>query len=230
MNINIVFEDKNILVAEKPQGVPSQKDKTEAPDLNSYLMEYLNLKNPKDLNIINRLDRPVGGLVLFGKTSEATKALARDVQARSIKKDYIAVVEGRLETEVAELKDYITKNSKSNLSKITDQSDPSAKQAILSYKLLATKGNLSLLNIRLKTGRHHQIRVQLAHHGLPIWGDTKYNPGFSNVDSWTNIALWSYKLSLRHPVKKKIITLYSLPLLEYPWTEFRDELESLTAK
>lgn len=225
LKFKVIYEDKNLIVAEKPQGIPCQADKTGDKDLYSMVYEYLSKTNKTPiLNLINRIDRPVGGLVLFGKTAEATKKLSKDLLSRNIKKDYLAVVNGIPELEVAELKDFIITEGSLNISKVASAEIKNAKEAILSFKLLQSLEqngeNLSLLNIRLKTGRHHQIRLQLSNHGIPIWGDTKYNPEFQNVKEWHNIALWAYKLKLSHPITRKPLELYSLPEELYPWTLF----------
>ncbi len=220
----IIFEDKNILIAEKPQGMPSQKDPSGDEDLLSWAEKNQKEKvRNRNLKILNRLDRPVGGLVLFAKTAESVKILSRDIQNRNIKKDYLAVAEGIPEKEIMILKDWLSKDSEKNFSEAVSEDEENAKYAELSLKMLEKTEDKSLLNIRLKTGRHHQIRVQLSEHGLPIWGDKKYNPEFSDSSEKTVISLWAYKLSFRHPAKKKIMTFCSFPPEIYPWTEFSDK-------
>lgn len=232
MEFKIVFEDKNLIVVEKPQGMPCQKDPTGDPDLYSIVYKYLEGQkaNPV-LNLINRLDRPVGGLVLFGKTAESTKKISKDLLSRNIKKDYIAVVNGVPPVETGELVDYIIKLKSINMSAISSPGVDDAKESKLSFKVLSSicqkSGDLSLLNIRLKTGRHHQIRVQLSNYGTPIWGDTKYNPMFTDSKEWVNISLWAYKLSFFHPISRKPLNLYSLPPEVSPWTAFSSTLDIL---
>lgn len=232
MQFKIAFEDKNLIVVEKPQGMPCQKDPTGDEDLQSLVYRYLSEQaNNPILNLINRLDRPVGGLVLFGKTAEATKRITKDLLSRNIKKDYMAIVNGTPEVETAELKDFIVKLSSVNMSAISQPGNSNSKEAVLSFKLLAKNssesGDLSLLNIRLKTGRHHQIRLQLSNYGTPVWGDTKYNPLFKNSKTWVDICLWAYKLSFLHPIKRKQMTLYSFPTEKSPWTLFSTTLDRL---
>ncbi|OHW63468.1 ribosomal large subunit pseudouridine synthase D [Andreesenia angusta] len=232
MQFKVVFEDKNLIVVEKPQGMPCQKDPTGDPDLQSLVYEYLLKSSEKPvLNLINRLDRPVGGLVLFGKTAEATKRISKDLVGRNIKKDYLAVVNGAPGEEIASLTDYMVKLKSVNMSVIASPDDHDAKEARLSFKLLesvqAEEGALSLLNIRLKTGRHHQIRLQLSNYGTPVWGDTKYNPLFKNAKEWVDISLWAYKLEFVHPIKRKNLLLYSFPPEKSPWSFFESTLEML---
>lgn len=224
----IIFEDRNILIIEKPQGMPSQKDLSGEIDLLNWA-EYNQKEKVKnsDLKILNRIDRPVGGLVLFGKTKESVKFLSIDIQNRNIKKDYLSIVCGLPDKKIDILKNFILKNEEKNYSKICSENTNMSKYAELSYKCLSIQDRYSLLNIRLKTGRHHQIRVQLSHIGLPIWGDKKYNKEFIKISNNTNIALWAYKLSFRHPVKKKLMTFYSFPPKIFPWTEFNEIISKL---
>lgn len=232
MQFKIAFEDKNLIVVEKPQGMPCQKDTTGDADLQSLVYEYLLQSSEKPvLNLINRLDRPVGGLVLFGKTAEATKKISRDLVGRNIKKDYLAVVNGAPDDDIVSLTDYMVKLKSVNMSAISSPDTPGSKEAKLSFKLLesvsAEDGELSLLNIRLKTGRHHQIRLQLSNYGTPVWGDTKYNPLFANVKEWVDISLWAYRLELVHPVKRSNLLLYSFPPEKSPWSFFESTVEKL---
>lgn len=230
MQFKIVFEDKNLIVVEKPQGIPCQKDPTGDTDLQSLVYEYLLQSSEKPvLNLINRLDRPVGGLVLFGKTAEATKKISKDLMGRNIKKDYLAVVNGAPGDDIVSLTDYMIKLKSVNMSAISSPDDADSKEARLSFKLLesvsAEEGELSLLNIRLKTGRHHQIRLQLSNYGTPVWGDTKYNPLFANIKEWVDISLWAYKLEFVHPIKRNPMLLYSFPPEKSPWNLFESTLE-----
>ncbi len=229
----VIFEDRNIVVLEKPQGMPSQKDNSENIDLLTWANENIEKKN--DLKLLNRLDQPVGGLVILGKTDEAVKKLSRDIQRRNVRKDYIAVVFGKPDNQIEVYKDRLLKRKDKNFSEVIEKNQKEyqkAKDAELSLKLLGSDEDLSLINIRLKTGRHHQIRVQTSYHGIPIWGDTKYSISenakeLEENEGWINIALWSYKLSFTHPISRKQITLYSLPENCYPWSIFYDKLTAL---
>jgi 23S rRNA pseudouridine1911/1915/1917 synthase len=226
MELNIIYEDKYLLCLDKPQGVPSQSDKTNDEDLMSAAMEYLKKKetNPY-LGLIQRLDRPVGGVIVFAKTEFANKELSKQVQQRETQKEYIAVVCGKPEVEKAVLEDYLKKLKTINMSKITTKDDKQGKLAKLEYEALGSAeteeyGTLTLLKVKLHTGRHHQIRIQLSNAGLPIWGDNKYNKVFMKKKDFTNIALWSYKFGLKHPKIKEYKEFTSSIPDTYPFNQF----------
>jgi 23S rRNA pseudouridine1911/1915/1917 synthase len=209
MDLNILYEDKYILCLEKPQGIPSQSDKTNDPDLMTEAIEYLKKKeaNPY-IGLIHRLDRPVGGVIVFAKTEYANKELSKQVQQRETKKEYMAVVCGKPEDNKGVLEDYLKKLKTINMSKVTTPDDKQAKLAKLEYEVLDSVvtdeyGALTLLKIILHTGRHHQIRAQLSNAGMPIWGDNKYNRVFMKKKEFTQIALWSYKFGFKHPKTKE---------------------------
>ncbi len=217
MDIKIIFEDENIIVVEKPPKVPSQKDPSGDADLMSLL-------NREYLGLIHRLDRPVGGVMVFSKNKEATTFLSKGISNDGFHKQYLVVVCGVPQEKNGQFKDYLTKNGSTNVSSVTSKDTKGSKEAILTYSLLETMeteelGTLSLLLVTLQTGRHHQIRVQLSHHGLPIWGDTKYNVLFSNTKQWTQIALWAHILKFRN-LKGKKVSYTSYPYDEYPWNLF----------
>ncbi|MFA9423873.1 MAG: RluA family pseudouridine synthase [Sedimentibacter sp.] len=225
MELNIIYEDKHILCVVKPQGVPSQSDKTNDEDLMSEALKYLGAKqtNPY-VGLIQRLDRPVGGVIVYAKNEFANKELSKQVQLRQTRKEYFAVVCGKPENEKAMLEDYLKKLKTINMSKITTADDKLGKIATLEYEVVDTKeteeyGALTLLRIKLYTGRHHQIRVQLSNMGVPIWGDNKYNKVFMKKKEFTKIALWSYKFGFKHPKTKEYTEFTSLPN-SYPFTLF----------
>lgn len=202
--MNIIYEDKDILLVEKPQGVPSQNDKTCDTDMLSLVKEYL---DKEDINLVHRLDRPVGGLMIFPKNKKACRNINEDIKLKNISKTYMGVICGNI-GEKAELRDYLLKNSRLNTSKVVQKGVPNAKEGILLYETLSTcdtdeYGKLSLIKINLITGRHHQIRVQFSSRGFPLWGDTKYSKGIRCKKGFTNIALWSYELKFNHPIIKK---------------------------
>ncbi len=226
MQLKIIYEDKYILCLEKPQGIPSQSDKTNDEDLMSAALKYISSKEPNPyLGLIHRLDRPVGGVIVFSKTEFANKELSRQVQQREIRKEYLTVVCGKPDSEEAVLEDYIKKLKTINMSKITTEYDKQAKLAKLEYEMLGSVeteeySTLTMLKIKLYTGRHHQIRVQLSNEGIPIWGDNKYNKVFVKKKDFTNIALWSYKFGFKHPKTKEYKEFTStLPSL-YPFNLF----------
>ena len=218
MEVKIIFEDKDIIVVEKPPKIPCQGDKSCDEDLMTIL-------NRPYLGLIHRLDRPVGGVMVYAKNKKANSFLSKEVSQRRIYKEYIAVVCGKPASPKGELIDYLKKLRTINMSKVVDKETIGAKEAVLEYSLLESidtekYGTLSLLKIVLKTGRHHQIRVQLSHREFPLWGDTKYNKNFVKKRSWTQIALWAYKIGFNHPNNKRESTFISLPYDEYPWNIF----------
>ncbi|CAK7028523.1 RNA pseudouridine synthase [Tissierella carlieri] len=218
MDIKIIFEDKDILVVEKPPKIPCQSDKTSDDDIMSIL-------NRPYLGLVHRLDRPVGGVMVYAKNEKTNSFLSKEVSARRLYKEYLVVVCGRPEASKGELRDYLKKLRTINMSKVVDKGTNGAKEAVLEYELLESKdteeyGTLSLLKVILKTGRHHQIRVQLSNAGFPIWGDNKYNKTFVKKKEWTQISLWSYKIGFYHFTNKTNSTFISLPYDEYPWDVF----------
>lgn len=229
MILEILYEDNFIIVCEKPPGVPSQSDKSQAVDMVSQIKNYLREKEPEKgvpyTAAVHRLDRPVGGIMVYAKTKEAAAGLSRQIQQGKMKKEYLAVVEGdfseKIGREPEKLCDYLKKDGKTNLSVITKESDSQAKKAELAYQVLEVKKEqpLSLLNIWLFTGRHHQIRVQLAAHLAAIWGDTKYNQSAGKKQGFLQIALYSWKLSFFHPRTKELMSFQKVPE-SFPFSEF----------
>lgn len=231
MELKIIYEDKHVLCLEKPQGIPSQSDKTNDEDLMSLGLKYLGSKveNPY-LGLIQRLDRPVGGVIVYAKNDFANKELSKQVQLRQTQKEYLAVICGKPDNESGILEDYIKKLKTINMSKITTQDDKLGKLAKLEYTVIETidteeYGPLALLKINLLTGRHHQIRVQLSNVRMPIWGDNKYNKVFVKKKDWTQIALWSYKVGFKHPKTKEYTEFKALPDNIYPFKLFVTDIK-----
>ena len=213
MDIKILYEDKNYILAEKPAGMPSQADKTGDDDLLTILSEE---KGIKDLKIINRLDRPVGGIIIFAKNKKSVAFCSKLVQSSAISKVYTAVICGVPEKNEGTFEDMLIKDSRTNTSKVAAKGDKNAKKAILYYNVLKTVeseefGKLSLIEVKLETGRHHQIRVQFASRNLPLWGDGKYNSAFQKGRRNFNIALWSSRTSFYDELSKKTIEAESKP-------------------
>ncbi len=226
--MNILFEDKHLLFLAKEPGQPVQPDPSGDQSLLDDAEDHIRQKGGKNkLHLVNRLDRPVGGVVLLTKSREATAHVSKQAQSRQVFKDYLVVVHGQPEKDVARLTDHLLKVGKKSISKVVDPGTRGAKEAALTYKVLETItdpewGHLSLVNVRLITGRHHQIRVQLSHAGMPIWGDTKYNPAYQKKKGWWAIALWSHKMRLRHPFGKKEASAVSYPdWTQAPWSGFQ---------
>ena len=214
--INIIYEDNHLLVIEKPINIPVQEDSSKDKDLLTMLKEYIKKRDNKPgnvyLGLIHRLDRPVGGIMVFAKTSKCASRLSEQVRNRTFKKTYYAVVEGKVENK-GTLKDYLLKDSKTNMVKV----DKKGKEAILNYELVNYKDNLSLVKINLQTGRSHQIRVQFSSRLNPLYGDQRYN---ANAKVGEQIALFSNSITFMHPITKELKT-YTLDLPNrYPFNIF----------
>ena len=205
MSLEILYEDEEILVCHKPSGLPVQTAKLGMMDMESQIKNYLKTSY---LAVIHRLDQPVEGILVFGKTPFSAKELGRQLQTSGgFGKYYQAILCGEPEAAQGILEDYLVKDARSNTSRVCERTDAGAKRARLFYEVVETfehRGErYSLVNIRLETGRHHQIRVQMAHRGCPIWGDAKYGNRESLSGSWQKIALCAYRLEFIHPKTKK---------------------------
>ena len=211
--LKVIFEDNHIIVVEKTPNIPSQADKTEDIDMLSIVKQYIKEKYRKSgnvyLGLVHRLDRPVGGVMVFAKTSKAASRLSNQVREKIFKKKYIAVVDGKFEKNNGILEDYLYKDERNNFSKVVKKDKKNAKIAKLEYKVLKYDEikNLSLVEINLFTGRHHQIRVQLSNFGHSIFGDQKYG----TRGKGKQIALWAYELTIQHPITKEEISFKDLP-------------------
>ncbi|MGB4984603.1 MAG: RluA family pseudouridine synthase [Erysipelotrichaceae bacterium] len=215
--INIIYEDNHLLVVEKPINMPSQQDNTFDKDLLSYCKQYLKEKynKPGDvyLALLHRLDRPVGGIMVFAKTSKAAARMSTQIQQHKMHKKYYAVLTSKPKDSDT-LVDYLVKNMKTNMVKTT--SADQGKKSILHYQLIDTKEKLSLVSIDLETGRSHQIRVQFSSRNLPLFGDQRYN---HNAKIGQQIALFAYQLSFEHPISKEVMT-FSITPKNYPFNLF----------
>ena len=207
--MTIVYEDNHIIVVNKTASEIVQGDKTGDEPLSERLKSYLKVKYNKPGNVFigvtHRLDRPVSGLVVFAKTSKALSRLNAMFQTKEVKKTYWAIVTAAPPQEEGELMHYLVRNEKQNKSYAYDRERPESKRAILHYRLLAHSERYWLLEVDLQTGRHHQIRCQLAKMGCPIKGDLKYGAPRSNPDA--SICLHARQIRFIHPVSKEIINL-----------------------
>ena len=215
--INVIYEDNHLLVVEKPINVPVQADNSNDLDLLTMLKNFIKNRDNKPgnvyLGLVHRLDRPVGGIMVFAKTSKCASRLSEQVRNRTFKKTYYAIVENKID-KYGKFVDKLLKDNKRNIVHINDR----GKLAILDYELVEYKENLSLVKINLETGRSHQIRVQLSSHGFPLHGDQKYN---KNSKVGEQIALFSNCITFRHPITKEILT-FKLNLPDkYPWNLFK---------
>lgn len=215
--INVIYEDNHLLVVEKPVNMPVQSDSSNDLDLLNILKNYLKVKYNKSGNVylalVHRLDRPVGGIMVFAKTSKAASRLSNQVRKREFKKEYYAIIEGKIISKGI-LKDKLLKNRKTNMVKV----DSKGKDSELEYEVIDYGNDKTLVHIWLKTGRSHQIRVQFASRNHPLYGDQRYN---KNAKVGEQIALFAKTLSFYHPISKEYIT-FDLPLpSEGIWTLFK---------
>lgn len=213
--LNIFYEDQELIVVKKPVGMESQETHSFSPDLVSEIKKHIHhLSTKKEepyVGVIHRLDKPVGGIMVYAKTKEAASLLSRQVKENQMQKMYMAVVCGKPVDNVDNFVDYLLKDTGKNMSRIVEKGISGAKRAELSYQVVDTfkeEELLTLVKIWLITGRHHQIRVQFAGRGLPLWGDHRYNPKFAGQKS---IALSACELSFLHPKTKKPLTFQMEP-------------------
>lgn len=213
----ILYEDNDILVCHKPAGIAVQSAHVGTLDLESMIKNYLSEKKGSlpYLGIIHRLDQPVEGVLVFALNPKAAGELNRQMRSGQIRKIYLAVTEGCTNQKSGILENWLKKNGKTNTSEVVPADTSGAKKAKLFYEIRdtrETKGHRhSLLRIRLETGRHHQIRVQMAHSGMPIVGDRKYN---KNLIPEKQLALCAYELEFTHPVTKKKMKFHVVPFCE----------------
>lgn len=220
--MTVVYEDNHIIVVNKDSGEIVQGDKTGDTPLSDIVKEYIRQKYNKPgnvfLGVVHRLDRPVSGLVVFAKTSKALTRLNEMFRTNSVHKTYWAITRNTPPQPSGRLEQWIVRNEKQNKSYVYNREVPNSKKAILEYSTIGTSDNYTLIEVRLMTGRHHQIRCQLAAMGCPIKGDLKYGARRSNPDG--SISLMSRHVEFIHPVSKETISL-SAPLPPHSlWTVF----------
>jgi len=211
--MNVVFEDDSVLVVFKPAGIATQTKSIGAKDLETECKKYRKLKGEKpEIYVVHRLDQPVSGLIIFAKTKEAAAALTKDLTEEGFCKDYKAKV--YLENQIANqntLINYLSKDTKLQIAKISEKGDKEAKRAEMSYEIISKEEKTAELLVHLKTGRFHQIRAQLSYIGAPILGDQKYGSNesiqYSKEHNIKNVELCAFHLVFRHPVTEEIIDL-----------------------
>ena len=221
--MNILFEDNHLLVAVKPHMMPTAPDASGDPDFLSQAKDYIAKKYNKPgeayLGLVQRLDRPAGGVMVFARTSKAAARLSKQLINGEIHKTYLAVLTGA-PAPFGELTDFLVKDQKTNTVRVAREGEPGAKRAALAYELLGEKNGLSLAAIRLYTGRSHQIRVQFSSRGFPLFGDARYGKGEGE-----HLALFSTRLSLLHPTKGLRMSFSTRPSGE-PFLRFSEELDA----
>ena len=207
-NLNVIYEDNHIIVVEKPVNIPSQQDKTNDVDMLTLIKDYLKERYNKPgnvyLGLVHRLDRPVGGIMVFAKTSKAAARLSESIRNKEFNKYYLVIADGKFDKQSGVLEDYLLKNERTNTSKVVKEGTKNAKYARLEYEVIKYNEeiDLSVVKVKLDTGRHHQIRLQLASRNHSICGDQKYG----TRGRGKQISLWAYKLEFPHPITKEIMS------------------------
>jgi len=211
MKNKVLYVDNHIIVVVKDPNIPVQEDESKDIDMLTLVKDYLKNKYNKPgnvyLGLVHRLDRPVGGVMVFAKTSKAASRLSGQIREFGISKKYLALVHGKMDKDYGTLEDYIIKDEKTYSSKIVGADI--GKKALLDYRVLSydKRSDMSLLEIDLQTGRHHQIRVQLANINHPVYGDQRYGRDKVGIQ----IYLWASKLTFIHPTKNEIMVFENIP-------------------
>ena len=222
MILTVLYEDNHLIAVKKLSGEIIQSDQTGDTTLAEKVKAYIKKKYKKPgevfLGIIHRLDRPVGGVIIFARTSKALKRMNELFREKKIKKEYWAIVEEKPPLEEEQLINWLKKNQDKNRSRAYEKEVKASKKAILSYQLVGRSKNYFYLKITPLTGRHHQIRVQLSFIGCRIKGDVKYGAKRTNKDG--GIHLFAKSLSFVHPIKKEPLTISANPPIDPLWNEF----------
>ena len=226
--INVLYKDKFIIICEKPVNILSEQQTNTKRTMPDILKK---MSGAYKVDTIHRLDKMVGGTMVYSISSKATSVLSKMVRDHKIVKEYLAVVTGKPEEQSGEMCDILFKDSKQGKSFVIKSMRKGAKDAKLEYETIATKDNngteVSLVKVRLHTGRTHQIRVQFSHRKMPLLGDGKYG----SHDNGCFIALWSNHLKFDHPIKREVMDQYSFPPVnQYPWKLFKVEIDNLKEK
>ncbi len=222
-DLAVLHEDNHILVVVKPQNIPTQADSSQDYDMLRAVKDYLIDKYGKQgeayAGLVHRLDRPTGGVMVFAKTSKAAKRLCEQIQDGTFEKKYLCVVCGTPKQRQGNLVHYLKKDEARNVVRIVPQLTDGAKRAELDYAVLDTVQNYSLVKVMLHTGRSHQIRVQMASIGCPLFGDAKY--GADPKTCRNPLALWAYEIRFAHPVtQEKMSFIVYPPKEEAPWRAY----------
>jgi len=217
--VNVLYLDNHLLAVEKPPNMPAQADASRDLDLLTACKRYVaeKFEKPGDafLGLVHRLDRPAGGAMVFARTSKAAARLSAAFAGRDLEKIYLAVVRGAPEGPGA-LRDFLVKDPSTGMVRVADPGEPGAKEARLAYRPLAFADGLTLVEVSLETGRPHQIRVQFARAGCPLWGDSRYGGGAPGEQ----LALWSHRLTVPHPTRPERLTFLSNPPRAGAWARF----------
>lgn len=223
--LTILYEDNQIVVVIKPQNVPTQADDSNDKDMLSMVKDYIKQKYNKPgeafIGLVHRLDRPTGGIMVFARNSKAANRLTEQFKTHSVEKVYYAIANGVVKVRTQRLVNYLKKDTKENIVKIVPMSESGAKKAELVYNYLADDGKQSLLEVKILTGRSHQIRLQLANIGHSLVGDVKYG---KEKGMTSKLGLWAGKLAFDHPTTKERMVFMACPDQNVlPWKNFRME-------
>lgn len=224
-DLAVIYEDNHLVVVIKPPNIPSQADESGDLDMLTKVKNYIKVSANKPgavyCGLVHRLDRVTGGIMVFARTTKAAARLSEQIQNGGFEKKYLAVVSGEPKLREGKLVDYLLKNEKRNVVEVVPSATTGAKRAELEFKVLHTVGNAkdkgTLVEVRLVTGRSHQIRVQMANLGHPLFGDAKYSKGFGRGQ---NLALWAHSLSFVHPTTKEQLKFVVNPPATAPWIGF----------
>ena len=223
--IGVLYEDNHLLAVVKPPNLPVQADRSGDDDLLSILRRYIGQKYEKPgavyLGLVHRLDRPVGGAMVFARTSKAASRLSAAFAGHEQDKRYLAVLQGELR-EPLSLRDWLLKDGRTGMVHVVPQGTPGAKDARLDSTPLAARDGLTLCAVTLYTGRAHQIRVQHAHAGFPLWGDARYGGGRPGQQ----IALWAASLSVEHPTRHERLRFTAAPPDDGAWRAFTPQISA----
>ena len=219
--LKILHEDNHIIVVLKPQGIPSCGDESGDGNMLDAVKEYIRTAYGKPGNVyvglVHRLDRPTGGVMVFAKTSKAAARLSEQMRTGDFEKKYLAVLSAVPKEPQGKLVNYLKKNAVNNMVYLCPPTTEGAKMASLEYRVAEEKGGCALAEIKLHTGRSHQIRVQMAGIGCPVFGDMRYGGERAKKG---NLALWAYSLTFTHPVTKERLRFMAEPPEETPWKHF----------
>lgn len=225
--IPVLYCDNHVLVVVKPCNIGVQADSSGDADLLNVLKKYIGEKYNKPgavyLGLVHRLDRPVGGVMVFARTSKAAQRLSDAFASHTVDKRYLAVLQGTLREPKA-LKNWLLKDGATGNVRAVSEGVSGAKQALLDTRPIVQRGSTTLTEVELHTGRAHQIRVQHLAAGYPLWGDSRYGGGKAGQQ----IALWAYKLTFMHPTKKESMTFCVPPAPQGAWKEYADVLEDIS--
>jgi 23S rRNA pseudouridine1911/1915/1917 synthase len=223
--LTVLYEDNQIVVVIKPQNIPTMADESKDEDMLSLVKAYIKEKynKPGDafIGLVHRLDRPTGGIMVFARNSKSASRLSAAFQTHEVEKTYYAIVNGVVKQKTGHLTNYLKKDEKENIVKIVPMSENGAKKAELVYNYLEDNGKESLLEVKILTGRSHQIRLQLSNVGHSLVGDVKYGKEKGRT---SNLGLWAGKLSFVHPTtKEKMVFIASPDQSVSPWNKFNME-------